>query len=44
MGSDAEAHYEFHDGCSASRQIINDPVANTKFTTEFLKIENGWSV
>lgn len=31
------AHYEFHDGWGASRQIVEDPRANAKITIEFVK-------
>lgn len=37
------AYYEFHDGWSACREIIEDPIGNVRFEIDFLKqiTENG---
>lgn len=31
------AYYEYHDGWSFSRQIIEDPFANTRIEIDFIK-------
>jgi hypothetical protein len=31
------AYFEYHDGWGASRQIIEDPAANARFTIDFVK-------
>ena len=31
------AYFEYHDGWSASRQIVEDPQANARFEIDFLK-------
>ena len=36
-GDGVTAYYEYHDGWSGSRQIINDPVANVRFEIDFVK-------
>ena len=32
-----KAYYEYHDGWGASRQIIEDPLANARFEIDFVK-------
>lgn len=31
------AHFEFHDGWSFAREIVEDPDANTRFEIDFIK-------
>jgi hypothetical protein len=31
------AHYEFHDGWGSSKQIVNDPMSNTRYEIEWVK-------
>ena len=36
-GDGVTAYFEYHDGWGASRQIIEDPAANARFTIDFVK-------
>lgn len=36
-GDGVTAHYEFHDGWSSARQVIEDPFVNARITVDFAK-------